>query len=137
MASAVAEKYFPMSPADPAIQEELLRTRIWTEAALDYAKGTHLLVDVWKAIEDGLMQFWPGERSVVVTEVTVYPRMKVVGLFLAGGDLSEILEDMLPCIERWAVAHGASRITGAGRKGWAKVMSDYTAEWTVLRKEIG
>ena len=38
------------------------------------------------------MQLWQGPRGCIVTEIVVYPRKKVLNLFLAGGELDQIVD---------------------------------------------
>lgn len=86
---------------------------------------THDLADVEAMIDSGEAQLWLGDRSAAVTEIIVYPRLKVLHLWLCGGDLAEIVETMLPRAEKWAKAKGCSRLTTGGRKGWDRVMSKH------------
>lgn len=105
------------------------------EAALGYADGTHTVDDVRAAIEGGKAQFWPGEKSAVVTEILTFPRKKVCHYWLAGGDLDELL-DMEPSIETWAKAIGCESMTIAGRPGWHRALKGYRKAFTTLSKGI-
>ena len=89
-------------------------------AALAHAGGTHTLDDVHAGITAGRYQLWPGERSVIVTELQIYPQQKVLCLFLAGGELPE-LRLMLPFVLAWGrdVEH-CTRAAIIGRAGWAR-----------------
>lgn len=86
---------------------------------------THNLADVEQMIEDGYAKLWIGERSAAVTEIIQYPRLKSLHLWLCGGDMQEITEEMLPKAEEYARQQGCSRLTTGGRKGWDKVMSKH------------
>jgi hypothetical protein len=89
------------------------------EAALSKGGGTHSFDDVAAMIEDGRAQFWPGPRSVIITQIIDYPRKKVIHVFLAGGVMAEI-QKMTPVIEEWAKAQGCSGATIIGRAGWQR-----------------
>ena len=54
----------------------------WIEAALEYSGGTHVYQDIVDAIGEGRMQLWLGERGCAVTEIVVFPRKKVLHVFL-------------------------------------------------------
>jgi len=102
---------------------ELERCRGWIEAALEYGGGTHYYEDVVESIVSGKMQLWPAKDSCLVTEITVFPRKKVLHVFLGGGDLDEII-GMHSSVVQWAKAQGCESLTMTGRKGWAKPLKD-------------
>ena len=118
--------------------EHLNRLRRHVEAALEYSGGTHNFDDVAEMVGDHRLQLWPASNSVVLTEIIVYPRLKNLHYFLAGGDLDE-LSRMRPMIESWGKSIGCTRVTLAGRKGWAKTFlkdEGYRPQWSVLAKEL-
>ena len=108
------------------------------ESALQYSGGTHNINDIEQAITAKTMQFWPGAQSAVITEIQVYPRLKALHYFLAGGNLEELAR-MRPIIEHWAESIGCQRVTLAGRRGWIRsFLADegYQEKWTVMSKEL-
>ena len=118
--------------------EHLERLRHHVEAALEYSGGTHHFADVRKMVEQNKLQVWPAVNSVVLTEIIVYPRLKNLHYFLAGGDLDELAR-MRPMIESWGKSIGCTRVSLAGRRGWAKTFlkdEGYSPQWTVLAKEL-
>jgi len=118
--------------------EDLHRLRQQVESALEYSGGTHTFDDIAQAVTENRFQVWPGINSVVVTEIIVYPRIKNLHYFLAGGDLDE-LKLMRPYIERWGKSLGCTRVTLAGRKGWSKTFlrdEGYEPKWFILSKDI-
>jgi hypothetical protein len=88
------------------------------EPALEY-DNTYNIQDVADCISDGSMQLWPTNNSAVVTQVQNFPRMKVLHIFLAGGNLEE-LETLTPHIQKFAEDMGCRKITLTGRKGWSR-----------------
>jgi hypothetical protein len=88
------------------------------EPALEYDK-TYNIEDVADCISKGTMQLWPTNGSAVVTQVQTFPRMKVLHIFLAGGNLEE-LETLTPHIQKFAEDMGCRKITLTGRKGWSR-----------------
>ena len=118
--------------------DELARCRTWIEAALEYSQGTHKFVDIAAGVLSNRYQLWAGEKSAVVTEIIVYPRLKDLHYFLAGGDLDE-LKRMRPHIEEWGSKQGCTRVTLAGRPGWAKTFlkdEGYEPAWFILKKDL-
>ncbi len=118
--------------------EHLKRLRHHVEAALEYSGGTHNFDDVAEMVGDHRLQLWPASNSVVLTEIIVYPRLKNLHYFLAGGDLDE-LSRMRPLIESWGKSIGCTRVTLAGRRGWQKSFlqdEGYSPQWSVLAKEL-
>jgi hypothetical protein len=119
-------------------QEQLDRLRHHVEAALEYSGGTHDFEDVVQMVEGHRLQLWPAKDSVVLTEIIDYPRLKNLHYFLAGGDLDE-LSRMRPLIESWGKSVGCTRVTLAGRRGWAKTFlkdEGYSPQWSVMAKEL-
>lgn len=118
---------------------ELQEYKSQIEAALQYAGGTHVFDDVQHAVEKGELQFWPGTRSVILTEIQDTPQQRILNFFLAGGNSVE-LEAMLPLVEEWGRSIGATRATLYGRKGWGKSFLTKNQGWketlVVLEKEL-
>lgn len=94
------------------------------EAALEYSGGTHIYEDVERGILDGRMQIWPGKKSAAVTEVVEYARKKVLHIFLAGGDMEELV-DMIDSAEAWGRTLGCTALTMSGRKGWERALAPH------------
>ena len=106
----VAERNFDLA---------LLPYKAHLEAALAYADMSHTFEDVVALVASGAAQAWPGPASIIITEIVTFPRWSVLNFFLAAGRMSE-LQAMTPHILDWAKAHGCTRATLVGRKGWAR-----------------
>jgi hypothetical protein len=118
--------------------DHLERLRQHVEAALEYSGGTHDFDDIVEMVKKDQLQVWPATQSIVLTEIIVYPRLKNLHYFLAGGDLDE-LSRMRPMIESWGKSLGCTRVSLAGRRGWAKTFlkdEGYSPQWTVLAKKL-
>lgn len=118
--------------------DELTRCRNWIEDALQYAGGTHDFKDIAAGVLSDRFQLWPNKNSVVVTEIVVYPKLKDLHYFLAGGNLDE-LQQMRPIIEKWGKSVGCTRVSLAGRRGWERTFlkdEGYRPQWFVLSKEL-
>ena len=117
---------------------EFRRLQQHIEAALEYSQGTHTAEDVLEQISTGELQLWPGQDSVVITQIITYPRKKVLHIFLAGGNQKE-LKGMDPYVVQWAKDQGCTALTFTGRLGWARSeMRDIGFELThvMMSKEI-
>ena len=110
---------------------EFDRCKPWIEAALAYAGGTHTVDDVAHGIAEHRMQFWPAERGCLVTEVLVFPRKTVLNVFLAGGELGQLL-DMRGDVIAWAKSMGCTGAYMTGRKGWERAMPGWSYLGTAL-----
>lgn len=118
--------------------EHLVRLRQHVDAALEYSGGTHNFEDIVEMVQDNKLQVWPASESIVLTEIIIYPRLKNLHYFLAGGDLIE-LSRMRPMIEAWGKSLGCTRVTLAGRKGWARTFlqdEGYRPQWSVMAKDL-
>ena len=107
------------------------------DAALKYSGGTHLFEDVALAVFEGRMQMWANGETVAITEVICYPRKKVLHVFLAGGELDQVV-DMVDSAKYWGKMQGCSSMTLAGRKGWVKALAHkgFEHKFTTLGVEI-
>jgi len=120
-----------------SLSDDLVRCRPWIEAALEYSGGTHDYFDVCQAVFTGKMQLWAAEKGCMVTEIVVYPKKKVLHIFLAGGELDQIL-DMEESLIKWAKLQGCESLSLAGRKGWIKALAnrDWQYSHAIVSKEI-
>lgn len=100
-------------------KRDIREYKTYIESALEYADQSHSFDDICDLVEKGLLQFWPGPNSAILTEIIAYPRYRVLNFFLAGGTLSE-LEVMYSAIESWGAAQGCDRAVLTGRKGWER-----------------
>lgn len=92
-------------------------------AALVYAGGTHTKDDLFSMCLSGRARFWAvGAQSFMITEILDYPRARHYHIFLAGGNLDEIIamEDDLLSAAREA---NCSKLTANGRRGFVRALS--------------
>lgn len=99
------------------------------ERALKHDRPTHSFEDVEKAVEEGRALFWPiGEHSVVLTEITEFPRFKCLHIWCAAGRMEDI-ERAAPVILDYGRHMGCEKATLVGRKGWLRSFLTKTG-WT-------
>jgi hypothetical protein len=119
------------------IMDQLVRCKNWIEAALAYSGGTHSFQDIVDGVLSGAMQLWAGKSGCAVTEISVYPRKKVFHVFLAAGDMEQIIDFQDSAIQ-FAKINGCDSMTIAGRSGWKRVLDkhDWHEQFVVLEREI-
>jgi hypothetical protein len=103
--------------------------------AIAETNGTHNEDDVLIALLTGKCRLWASENAAVVTEIVVYPQMKILNCWLVGGDLAR-LRAMEPDLIAYARSMGCARVTGGGRAGWSRVRSDWSKGPTYMYKDI-
>jgi hypothetical protein len=94
------------------------------EAALAHGGDTHTFEDVRDMIIDGRLQIWHGPNGCAVTEIITYPRKKALHVFLAGGEMAQIL-DMMDSAMVWGRGQGCDVMTISGRLGWQRVLDKH------------
>ena len=95
--------------------------------------------DLFESILAGRRQLWmPEDNSwALVTQIDIYPAMKVLNVFWAGGTLPEDYSEILTDVEAWGAAQGCKQADANGRLGWLRKLSGYRrAPWTALVKDI-
>lgn len=93
--------------------------------------------DIKAKLLTGVCQLWESGdfQSVLITEIHLYPKAKVMNLFLNSGKLDL---DSLKYIEQWAKTIGCTEIEETGRRGWVRKLKElgYQEVSTTMRKEI-
>lgn len=119
----------------PLVSDQLARCRPWLENALARTEGAYEWPDILDGLATGHMQFWPAPHGAMITQVVESPRLKTLHVFLAGGDLDQVL-DMIPSLEAFAAFNDCVALTMDGRRGWERVLKDWTRTSVVMKKEI-
>ena len=122
------DEYWPV--LEPYIEKALVKTK-----GDDYYDTP----DVLEEIKQGYCQLWAVIHNhkvigAVVSKIIQYPKIKVLHMWLIGGDTLETLEDTYSTLKEYALDNGCQRVMGSGRKGWTRLIKDtvnseYT--WTV------
>lgn len=84
----------------------------------------------------GNARLWLGERSAAVTQIEEHPRLKALTVWLAGGDLGELKDVLLPQAEAFARAQGCRFLAVTGRQGWARTLGYRPIHWTCAKELI-
>lgn len=97
---------------------------------------------VYHSILDGsyiLLVVLEGEKVLAHCTVskTTLPNKSILNLITSGGSQRESwVKDILKVIETIGKGIGCSHVYICGRKGWAKVLKDYTPTYTIYTKEL-
>lgn len=107
-------------------------------AALGHAGRTHTLEDVHAMVDAGEAQLWSGEGSAMVTLVEDDPCERRLLIWLAGGDLGELVGRLRPAAEAWAAENGCRRVLIIGRAGWERALAreGYAPLARLIAKEL-
>ena len=93
----------------------------------DVLRGQSLL---WYAHEEDTVY------GIVTTQIKQYPQIKViVGHLVGGTDINKWVH-LMSTIEDYAKEQGCTDVELQARKGWLKVMPEYTAERLILTKKL-
>jgi hypothetical protein len=124
----------PIEPSDTSLSDRWQHCTPFIAAALEYAHGSHNLVDVFNAVIKGDAQFWPAEDAGLVTEIIEYPRRRTLRFWLAGGSLETLQELEANAIE-WSKQWDCVACEIIGRRGWVRALEGYQEAATVGVKE--
>lgn len=107
------------------------------KGALERSGNRADLEEVLEDIERGHAQLWETDNATVVTQVSDYGVFRCLNVWLAGGRLEEII-GLLDSAERFAKAHGCTKIEVNGRRGWKRALRDhgFKEESVILSKDI-
>lgn len=122
------------SIAETVVSEHWERCSEYIQKALDHGGNTHGLDDVKSAVLDGRATFWPGRSCALITEVITYPRLRALNIWLAGGDLGELLT-YAGAIRNFATQLGCDRLQITGRAGWQRVLGAKAAG-TIITEDL-
>jgi hypothetical protein len=111
------------------IHRAVLRTNLSHTADItrEVLEGDGLL---WLAIARGRI------KAAATTVLTVTDRDTSCVLTACGGTDMPAWLPLLAKIEAYARAEGCARLRIFGRKGWARVLTDYRIEHVILQKEL-
>jgi hypothetical protein len=134
--NAIATRHRVFNPADGSVGyaarlrsmlDDMDERREMIEAALSYTPGTHTFDQLVAMVQAGHLTLWPLPHSFMLTEIHQYPSARHYHIFLAGGDLDELVSMHTDVIEV-AKALQCDKLTLTGRAGWARALKSY--DWT-------
>lgn len=121
----------------PVDKGEVYRARL--AEALERAGGLYELPDILERIADGRMQAHVSRETIAVTEISVYPRRRVLTMILLAGDLEDG-EDLHRQVLEFARKAECDAVIAQGRYGWAHLAKSHgwkiVSSNMVFRKEV-
>ena len=115
----------------PVDQGAVYRARL--ARALERAGDLYSVDDLLERIADGRMQAHVSRETVAVTEISVYPKRRVLTIILLAGDLADG-EDLHRQVLAFARRVEVDAIVTQGRDGWARLAKDHG--WDIVSKNI-
>lgn len=96
------------------------------------------VTDVLLEVAEMRAVLWVGEESVAVTNVIPCPQGRRFNIWVAAGDMDELITEMYPSFEAKARELGCKSMTITGRRGWVRAMKDvgFKEVATVVAKEL-
>jgi hypothetical protein len=91
------------------------------EAALDYMGSPDTIASLVEECRQGLMQCWHSDNAIVFTQVANDRDGRVLNVYLAAGDLSEVLA-LQGAFMSFGRDQGCHKAICHGRLGWARVL---------------
>jgi hypothetical protein len=89
------------------------------ERALDFQGGLYALTDILERCSDGRMQSWVQSNSWAVTQISIYPRRRMLEIVAAVGDLGD-LRILHGRILKFANQMDVDLVAAYGRRGWTR-----------------
>jgi hypothetical protein len=115
------------------MKDEFERCWPWLANAANRYQNYYTKDDIWKALVTGQQTLAPMPNSAMLWNRRTYPTgLRVLNLWVAGGELSEIT-DMVPVLERRS---GCDISQIYGRRGWLKVLDGYKEFGTTMGKVL-
>jgi hypothetical protein len=100
------------------IEPQELRRRV--EIALAEGGDVMTFDDMIELARAGRIQLWADDESVVATEIMVYPRKKVLNLFLAAGRLPAVMA-WHPKLTQFCHDNEVDLMVAFGAPGWGRI----------------
>lgn len=131
----------------PPTASEWDRCADWLEAAHKLDDGSRTFADVRAGYLSGRYRLIAGDRGALLAEVVEIEGEEMAHLYLAGGELGEIRDRLLPRLQSYARAAGCRWLMISGRKGWARAFRgegfrvlapiDPARNWWLVGKLLG
>jgi hypothetical protein len=109
-------------PDRPGLPGEEIIERIKKALAID---GTHTWEDVREMLVIGAAQIFWNEHGCWITQMAVFPRKRVLNVWIVAGELPEVME-LQKQVERYALTMSCDAITvTSARFGWKHIAKEH------------
>jgi hypothetical protein len=116
-------------------EKDWAKAQPWIKAALAQLDEGFTAQDIFQMIQRREVELIMGAKSAMVVEGRKTPKLNILHIWLAGGDLDELKEGEKKFSQEWRQI-GFNRICITGRVGWKKALPDYTQTAILLSKEL-
>jgi|TARA_R110000824_G_scaffold85026_2_gene211570 hypothetical protein len=111
------------------------------EKAQPHSEGEISTEDFFSLLVSGQMHLWVAieKKQVIaamVTQVISYPQKKVLRVIAIGGSAMNRWFSFLPRLEEFALNLGCDSLEAWGRKGWKKILTDWSDSYIVYTKKL-
>jgi len=111
------------------------------EKAQPHSEGEISTEDFFSFLVSGQMHLWVAieKKQVIaamVTQVIPYPQKKVLRIIAIGGSGMDRWFSFLPRVEEFALNLGCDSLEAWGRKGWKKILTDWSDNYIVYTKKL-
>lgn len=120
------------------LDDDWIRAEPLIDRALKASNEAFTTADIYEKLFLGEARLFVGKASALVALIDRQPLAAVLQIWLASGDMAELVNNLRPAAERWALAEGCSRAMVLGRPGWAHVLKSqgYAETARLLEKEL-
>lgn len=109
---------------------------------IEHSEGELQPDDYLEHLMYGSMQLWivTDESKIVISMVTQfieYPQKRILRVIaLSGEKFKEVHSYFNDMVEAFAIKHGCSALELWGRKGWKKMLPEWSDTYTVFTKDL-
>lgn len=93
-------------------------------SALEYDPA-YSVGDILNEVTECRAELWLGDRSIVVSNVVDKPNVRQFHIWIAAGDLTELMDLIYPRLEERARELGCGIMTISGRRGWIRKLKPH------------
>ena len=98
-------------------------------------EGSFRLTDIEERLRTRQAQAWADEGSIAITYVSDFPLQRILNLWLIAGDLKTIMKNQSKVFQ-WAKDRGCNQAQLEGRKGWSKMLSEWSETGVIMRRGL-
>ena len=98
-------------------------------------EGSFCLSDIEECLRTRQAQAWSDEGSIAITYVSDFPLQRILNLWLIAGDFQTIMKNQSKVFQ-WAKDRGCNQAQLEGRKGWSKMLPDWSVTGVIMRRGL-
>lgn len=87
-------------------------------------------------MQAGRWQLWIGDKAIALTTIIQFPVTRELRIIGGAGRFYDNWLDDLKQLETYAKEQGCTRVTITGRRGFQRLLKDYTLKRVELEKEL-